>query len=934
VALPSHRLAAIDRVFGAALDLEPAQRDAYLDQACAGDPELRDEVERLLDLASREVDGVMAPVARFVAEVAASAGAPGGSAPPASPAPPSLDPSELAGPDPAASSQGPARGLAFEPPTLMGADARPTIERALAAAARRAHDELGPGDTIGPYRVLGTLGRGGMAVVYQAERTAAGFSQQVAIKRLPATHSAAVIRRFEQERQILARLDHPHIARLFDGGIDQHGRPYLVMEQVIGEPIDVWCDRRRASLPARIALLATVADAVQSAHQSLVVHRDLKPSNLLVSERGDPKLLDFGIAKLLGDDDPDLRLTVTDARPMTPTYASPEQITGQPITTATDVYQLGLLLYELLTGRRPQGDQPASLASLVQTICEREAPPPSRVVLQPTAATSAEELAARRQSTPSRLARSLRGELDAIIAKALAKDPRQRYSSAAELAADLGRYLGGLPVLARSGGGWYRLRKFLRRHAAAAAAATAALLLTVSYAVHATLQANALRHERNRSAVAAQKAASVERFVLDLFRVADPSVSRGEAITARELLERGVTRVDDELAAVPEVQARMLSTLAHLHGQLGLFARGETLATRALALQRQLAAVPESGGPGGVAAALAAGGEPLEPLRCELAETLHRYAWLLRQQGRHGEAVAPLREAVTLREALLPGSAELAQSLTELGNLQLQMGDDRAAETSFRASAEIRRQQGDRAGLAASQESLGNLLTARGEHVAAEPLHREALAINRALHGERHPTIASNLFNIGLALQGQGRYDEAEPLFREVLAIDRALYGDHHPEVGIDWMLVGNNAQVRGDLAAAEEAFVTALAILEATVPADHPRRIEALQGVGQLRMAQGRLAEAEQLLRRAVEARSARLGADHPQVALILYPLGQCLVAAGRLEEAREIWTRALSMARGREAALTGRLERDLATLGERLAGRAPATAGAGGAP
>lgn len=908
--ISSQRLAAIDRVFGDALDHPAAERPAFLAAACAGDPELRREVERLLAFAEREVDDVLEPVARFVAEVAGAPAAWAADAPPGG----------------------------AEPPTMLGQDDRPTIERAFAAAARLAADELAPGETIGPYRVRGRLGRGGMAVVYLAERSDAGFEQQVAIKLLPATRSTAAIRRFEQERQILARLDHPHIARLFDGGIDRHGLPYLVMEHVVGEPIDSWCDSRRASLATRLRLLVTVAGAVQSAHQNLVVHRDLKPSNILVTERGDPKLLDFGIAKLLASPDDETGglgdqpgLTVTDARPMTPTYASPEQITGQPITTAADVYQLGLLLYELSTGRRPQGDQPASLAALVRSVCEHEAPAPSRVVRQPTAEQSAEALAALRQSTPTRLARTLRGELDAIVARALAKEPRQRYASAADFAADLERYLDGRPVLARQGGRWYRAAKFLRRHATAAALALAALTLTVAWAVNSTLQAQALRRERGRTDLAAQQAATVERFVLGLFQVSDPSVSRGEQVTARELLDRGLERVDRELADVPAVQARMLSTLGHLRGQLGLYAAGEELVTRAVAAQRTLAGIPPSGEPtvadrAALAPDTAASGagddDENAPLRRELAESLHRQAWLRHQQGRHADAVAPLVEAVALRRALAPATLDLAASLTELGNLRLQMGDDRAAEALFRDSMAIRRELGDRAGLAASQESLGNLLTARGEHPAAEALHREALAINRELWGERHPTIASNLFNIGLALQGQARYAEAQPLFQQVLDIDRALFGERHPEVGIDWMLVGNNAQVQGDLATAERAFVAALDILEATVPADHPRRIEALQGVGQLRTSQGRLAEAEDLLRRALAGRTARLGPDHPQVALILYPLGQCLVAAGRLDEAHAVWTRALTLARGREAQITERLETDLATLAERQAG------------
>jgi serine/threonine-protein kinase len=851
--LPRERLAAIDGVFRDALDLADAERTAFLATACLGDDALRSEVERLLALSAREADDVLVPVSRFVANLAA-------------------DPAEW--PD---------------------SRSRPSGEA-----------ELASGELVGAYRVVRLLGRGGMAAVYLAERADGGFEQQVALKVLPPTRRLEAIRRFEQERQILARLDHPNIARLFDGGVDPRGLPYLVMEHVVGEPIDVHCDARRATLAERLRLVIAVAGALQSAHQRLIVHRDLKPSNLLVTARGDVKLLDFGIAKLLAAEDADPGLTLADGRPMTPTYASPEQVTGQAITTATDVYQLGLLLYELLTGQRPQAGSSASLAALVRAVCETDPPPPSRAVLR--AATGADQLAARRQTTPARLARGLAGDLDAVVARALAKDPQRRYASAADLAADLERHLAGQPVLARQGGGWYRASKFARRHAAAVAVAAVAAVLTVGWAVSATQQARALLRERARTDVEGKKAAAVERFLIDLFQVSDPSVSRGEQVTAHELLGRGVERVDRDLAALPEVQARVLSTLGHIHGQLGLYGDGQTLEERALALRRDL---------------LAKSPEPAdrERLTRDVAESLDRLAWVRRQRGDLAAAVAPLTEAVALRRRLAPGSPELADSLTELGHLRLQMGDDTAAETLYREVLALRAGLGDRAGLATAEEGLGNLLAARGQHVEAERHHRAALAENLALFGERHPSVSSSLFNIGLALQGQERYAEAQAPFEQALAIDRAVFGERHPDVAIDLLLVGNNAQVRHDLATAEDAFTTALAILEATVPPDHSRRIEALQGVGQLRLAQGRLAEAEDLLRRAVAARRARFGDSHPQVAQMLLPLGQCLVAAGRLAEARETWRSALAMVVGREATLTKRFASELAKLDARIA-------------
>jgi hypothetical protein len=521
------RLAEIDAVFADALDLDPVERPAFLAARCGGDAELLGEVELLLRHSGEELSLVIEPLRSFVRELA-DAG-----------------------------------------------------EEGLAA-----------GETVGSWTIVQPIGRGGMGVVYLVTRSDGSFEKRAALKVLPhAASSGDAIRRFEQERRILARLDHPSIARLLDGGVDRRGLPYLVLEYVEGIAVDLHCDRGRLTVEERIGLVIEIARAVQAAHRNLVVHRDLKPSNLLVTPDGQVKLLDFGIAKLVESEAAPAEATSSLA--MTPACASPEQVRGEAITTASDVYQLGLLLSGLLTGHPPQQASFSSLQALVRAVCEENPAPPSVAVLAALGERPAAELAALRRSTPARLARRFRPELDAIVARALEKDPERRYPSAEHLAADLERFLAGIPVKARRANLLQRGWKWVRRNPALATTAALALLFAVGYATTVTFQARALAVERDRARLEAAKATEVERFVVGLFDVSDPAISLGKTIDALTLLERGAARVDAELAGQPVVQARLLSTLGHIYGRLGRLAEGTASSRSARSeLRRQAASVP------------------------------------------------------------------------------------------------------------------------------------------------------------------------------------------------------------------------------------------------------------------------------------------------------------------------------------------------------
>ena len=832
------RLAEADAVLAAALTLDASERGPFLDRRCGGDPELRRAVDALLPLAGREVEGL----------------------------------------------SGPLRELA-------------------ALISGEAEEVLPPGSTLGAYRIVRPLGRGGMGAVALAERGDGTFQQRVAVKLLlRAASSPEAVRRFELERQILARLSHPNIAHLIDGGVDPRGLPYLVMEHVEGVAVDEHCDSRELDVESRLRLVVAIARAVHAAHRNLVVHRDIKPANLLVTAEGVPKLLDFGIAKLMDPDSSELSLTVSAARLLTPTYASPEQVRGDPIGTASDVYQLGLLLYELLTGRRPQGSTTSSLAELVTMVCEREPVPPSRAVLldvpgEPAAA----ELARRRGSTPARLARRYRAEIDAIVARALRKDPERRYGSAEELAADLERHLDGRPVRARRSTLAYRAGKLVRRNLAASIVVVLAAALTIGYAVAVTLQARALASERRRAELEAEKAREVERFVLGLFEVADPAASPGGAVTARELLAGGAERVDAELSGQPELQARLLSTLGHLQGRLGLLDEGVALQRRALALRRQV----------------------LGAAHPEVAESAYRLGILMREKGDHAAAEALLRESVELRRRLQPGSLDLADSLAQLGLVRYFEGDYVDAEAILTESLALRRAHGDAKEVAKGLNNLGLVARSLGRPEEALRHFREAVRINRRVFGDRDASVATNLFGLGRTLHDMDDYAAAQPVFEEMLAIQRVLYAPDHPDLAASLTPMAVNLVRLGDLARAERLLDEALPILEAKLEPGHTRIAAATQVLGELRLAQGRLVEAEERLRAALAMRRAGMGPSHPLVALVLLPLGQCLAAQGRLAEAEAAWREALPMAvEGGRDRLAAQVRAELTRVG-RPAGR-----------
>ncbi|MEM8933579.1 MAG: serine/threonine-protein kinase, partial [Acidobacteriota bacterium] len=511
-------------------------------------------------------------------------------------------------------------------------------------------------DGIGPYRLIERIGRGGMGEVFLARRDDEAFDKRVAIKllRRGADHDE-LSRRFRRERQILASLEHPNIAQLLDGGTTPDDQPYLVMELVHGEPIDRYCRRLDLDIDGRLDLFLTICDAIQFAHQNLVVHRDLKPGNILVTADGTPKLLDFGIAKLLQPETFPLTVlpTRTGLTPMTPAYASPEQVRGQAVTTASDVYALGVLLYELLAGRRPYEVDAGNLDTLVDAICHKTPPKPSSAVR-----VGAAERANGSSQDTARLERRLSGDLDAVILRALAKDPTERYASAAQLRDDLRRHLDGHPVRARRPTPIYHAAKFVRRHRWAVAGVTFVFLALVSFLVVLLDQQRRLIEENQRRVLEQRRAETVSGWMFELFELSAPSRARGERVTARELLDKGAREIVDEFADQPELSAELMGTMGATYAQLGLYPEGIELLRRSVDLHDATGTA--------------------EP--AVLAGRLQQLADALADLGEYTEALPIARRALVLRRAVdAADRGDEADSLARLGHLYDLMGDYRRA---------------------------------------------------------------------------------------------------------------------------------------------------------------------------------------------------------------------------------------------------------------
>ncbi|MEF8796928.1 MAG: serine/threonine-protein kinase, partial [Salinivenus sp.] len=684
--------------------------------------------------------------------------------------------------------------------------------------------------------------------------------QTVAIKLLQRRlHADDADTRFRAERQVLASLEHPNIARLLDGGVTEGGRPYLVMEHVDGPPVTQYAAANALGLDARLDLLLQVADAVQAAHGSLVVHRDLKPSNVLVTEtEAGPqvKLLDFGIAKLLDDSLPVTRpVTRTGHHLMTPSYAAPEQIRRAEVTVATDVYQLGVLAYELLTGGRPFDMQGKRLTDVERLVVETDPARPSR------AATS--------EAVPPR---ALEGDLDTILLQALRKAPGRRYRSVEALAADLRRHRRREPIHARTATLGYRTRKFVQRHRWGLATTVGGVLLMAAALV-------AVLHERNQAQQEARKAEQVSAFLVDLFEAADPNESQGDTLTARALLRRGRDRLG-ALDETPAVQAEMMHVLGQTHRRLARYEAADTLLRRALDLR---ASVHGDDHPATL-------------------ESLSALALLRRDRGHFSAADTLLRKVIRVRRTLRGDThPSVVEALMDQGFVQRRRGDLPGAARSLRDALDAKQARADAPDLLTAELLFNQaaVLREQGRHAAALPLQRRSLDLVRRLTDGPHPGVEANLGNLALLRKEQGHSTAADSLYRAAIEQATALYGPEHPQVALWTGNLGTVYLEQFRYAAADSLFRRALAIDRAVHEMPHPNAALHLDNLADTHSEAGRYAAADSTYRAALHMMRRVHTPPHPRVANVLRDYGQLRMRAGRLDSAAAMLERSVAMSR-----------------------------------
>ena len=765
------------------------------------------------------------------------------------------------------------------------------------------------GRQIGPYTIVKTIGQGGMGNVFMAERREP-YRQLVAIKLLrESVQSEESVRRFDMERQILASLSHPNIAQLLDGGKTEDEVPYLVLEYVEGVALTEYCDAHRLDLQKRLRLFLTVCRAVQYAHQNLIIHRDLKPSNILVMASGEIKLLDFGIAKLINPQLANLAapVTRTEFRVMTPEYASPEQIRSEPLSTATDVYALGVVLYELLTGHKPYRLDQRAPHEMARIVCEQDPQRPSVVVAREETLVSGdgtekridpEEVAAARDLTVGRLQRSIKGDLDNIVLKALRKEAALRYGSAENLAIDVTRHLDGQPVGARPQTIGYKVRKFVERNRLLTAVSLAASALMIFGIAALAWQSRQMRAAYDHAELARleaeetlERSEAIGSFLTGLIGAGDPFAVSGSVATTEDLLDQAVARVDG-LSEQPRVQAHLLRMIGNAFYSRGLLDKAEPLLQRALALhrsnlveaRRMTEEIEE---------------EDLGELRAELSDSLLALAQVYHERGEHVESEALYREALTLRRQVFGDDhLSVTEAINGLAALLGDVGEYEEALVITREGLEIQRRLGrHHKNMGDLLYRLGSLLRLEASYEEAVPVLRESIDVHRIVWGSEHPSLARAMGELSNVYYFLGDYQAAEPLIRESLAMKKNLFGDDHLDVAADLRNLSRILSGQGRLEEAEEAARESVAILARLYPGDHIWSAAALEALAMTLVGQQQFEEAEAAYFNSLGMQARLVGEEHPGVARSYRHLAHLEMARGRSEAAYDYYQRSLAI-------------------------------------
>ncbi len=757
---------------------------------------------------------------------------------------------------------------------------RSVITQAIDAA--KSGQRPGPGDelvgrTVGDYKLIGILGRGGSGTVYLGERQGKQYTARVAIKVVgTALLNSTLTARFRAEETILSSLDHPNIAKLLDAGESTEGYPYLVMEYVHGMVLDKYCDEHTLSISERLHLFCRVCEAVQYAHKNLVVHRDLKPSNILVTAGGNPKLLDFGIAKLLASSGPSPALTRLNDRALTPDYASPEQIAGQPITTASDVYTLGVLLYELLSGLRPYLIGNSNQLEIERAICIFDPPKPSAALASANERAAvnyyvAELAAGSRKMTVARLRGLLMGDLDAIVMRALRKEPDKRYASVEAMAADIQRYLASEPIHARHGNWLYYSTRFVRRHAVPVAAMS---ILAGALVIFSITSFVLYRQAR----VGQDHAERLSNLMSSIFQQSHFYATEGRSVTALELLDAASRKGLNELQNDPEIRMRFLKEMGTAYLSVDQYAKGVELLEQTAALERELA--------------------PNDTIA--RASTLVKLAGAERGKGDFKAAERHFDEAKQLLGSVIPKTHEGAALLRATGRLENDKGMLEDAEKHYLESIAISRKLGDRpADLAVTLRELGALYTWNNRLDEAERAGREALALFDKSLPEGHPDQVLAQLVLGNVFVQRSQWDDAAVLMEKVAKAHRSMYQNSGPQLA---QTLGNLAtikQAQGKNAEAEALLRESLANVQRSLGEDHYRTGYSQTSLGKFLVQIGRFGEAVDQLRTALAIYGKTLSPQHQYVAATQYWLGEALMGEKRSQEAVNVLESARTIGR-----------------------------------
>jgi serine/threonine protein kinase len=795
-----------------------------------------------------------------------------------------------------------------------------------------------PGVLVGHYHydLLQKIGEGGMGEVWLAVQKAP-IRRTVALKLIKAgMDTKAVVARFESERQALALMDHPNIAQVYDAGSTTEGRPYFVMEYVRGLPITEYCDKHRLTISERLELFMHVCEGVQHAHQKAIIHRDLKPSNVLVLEQDNkavPKIIDFGLAKAVAQRLTDKSLfTELGVMIGTPEYMSPEQADQreQNVDTRTDVYSLGVILYELLVGSLPfdaKALRAAGLDVILRMIREAEPPKPSTKVrsMKDGSAAAAEK----RKEEPGSFVRRLQGELDWITLKALEKDRVRRYGNATELSADIARYLRSEPVVAGPATAAYRMKKYAARHRIALGAAAGFVLLLAGFAVAQAIEIHRIIEERNRANLERDRATRerdradrITDFMTSMFKVSDPSESRGNSITAREILDKASADIDTALTKDPELQAQMMHVMGDVYDNLGLYPRAESLDQKAMEIRRRVLG-PEHPDTlksmSNLASDLSAEGHYAEaekldretldierrvlgPEHQDTLKSMHNLAGDLTAEGHYAEAEKLYRETLDVRRRVLgPEHPDTLASMNDLAISLWREGHYAEAEKLVRETLDMERRVlgPEHPGTLKSMNNLASDLSAEGHYAEAEKLDRETLDIRRRVLGPEHPSTLRSMSNLANVLNAEGQYAEAEKLYREALDIRRRVLGPEHPDTLTSIHNLAAVLDSEGHYEEAEKLAREVLNLRRRVLGPEDPWTLTSMSNLANVLDDEGHYAEADKLARETVDIQRRVLGPKHPETLGSMTTLGNVLVAEGHYAEAEKVLRETLDIRR-----------------------------------